>query len=254
MIQGGFLPVLIFVFKDYNVMKKKQNTTNEPCPLSHIAFIMDGNGRWAKKRGMPREFGHRQGAEVFRKVLRACCERGIKASTYYVFSTENWKRPQKEVDAILGLLDRYLDQCLKEVFDNDVRFIFIGDVSVFSDSIKEKMRHIEEVSKNNTYIANLALNYGGRSDITNAVNTLIASGKQSITEDDIDASLYTKESPPLDLIVRTGGDLRISNFLLWQSAYAEFYFTDKLWPDITPKDIEKIVDNFTGRERRFGGV
>ncbi len=236
-------------------MKKKQNKTeNAECPIKHIAFIMDGNGRWAKKRGMPREFGHARGAEVFRKVLTACCEAGIKASTYYVFSTENWKRPQKEVDAILDLLDKYLDQCLKEVFDNDVRFIFIGDRSVFNDSLKEKMAHIEEVSKNNNYIANLALNYGGRSEITAAVNKLIAEGKQSVTEEDIDGALYTSECPPLDLIVRTGGDLRLSNFLLWQAAYAEFYFTDKLWPDLSAKDIDKIVDDFSSRHRRFGGV
>lgn len=226
----------------------------EKSPIGHIAFIMDGNGRWARKRGMPREYGHRQGAEVFRKILRRCCELGIKSSTFYVFSTENWKRPKKEVDAILGLLERYLDECEKEIVDNDVRFIFLGDMSVFSDSIRAKIEHIERVSRDHTYIANLALNYGGRSEITAAVNKLVAEGKDSITEDDITSRLYTKDSPPLDLIVRTGGDIRISNFLLWQAAYAEFYFSDKLWPDLTPDDVEKIVENFTSRSRRFGGV
>lgn len=235
-------------------MKQSSKENVAACSINHIAFIMDGNGRWAKKRGMPREFGHRQGAEVFRKIMRRCCELGIKASTFYVFSTENWKRPEKEVNAILDLLDKYLDECEKEVMKNDVRFIFMGDMSVFSQSIREKIAYIEKVSANNTYIANLALNYGGRGEIVSAVNSLIDAGATHLSEDDITAALYTKESPPLDLIVRTGGDIRISNFLLWQAAYAEFYFTDKLWPDLTASDVDKIIENFTGRNRRFGGI
>ena len=224
------------------------------CPLKHIAFIMDGNGRWAKKRGMPREFGHKHGAEVFRRTLRRCCELGIKASTFYVFSTENWKRPQKEVDAIMELLEKYLGECEREVEKNDVRFIFLGDMSVFSPKLREKMEYIQRISENNTFIANLALNYGGRSEITHAVNTLLSQHKESVTEQDITEALYTKDSPELDLIVRTGGDLRISNFLLWQAAYAEFYFTDKLWPELDAKDVDNIVNDFTTRHRRFGGV
>ena len=236
-------------------MAKDTVKTNEQASsVEHIAFIMDGHGRWAKRRGMPREFGHKQGAEVFRKIMRRCVELDIKASTYYVFSTENWKRPQREVDAIMALLDRYLDDCEKEVYENDVRFIFIGDTSVFTESVQNKMRKIEAVSREKKYIVNLALNYGGRSEITNAVNSLIKEGKTILSEDDITRALYTKESPPLDLVVRTGGDIRISNFLLWQAAYAEFYFTDKLWPDLVPDDVNKIVDNFTNRSRRFGGI
>ncbi len=232
-----------------------KNINEKPiCTIKHIAFIMDGNGRWAKKKGMPREFGHRQGAQTFRKILRRCCELGIEASTFYVFSTENWKRPQKEVDAIMELLDKYLDECLQEIKNNDVRFIFLGDISVFGDSLRSKIERIEKLSENNTYIANLALNYGGRGELVSAVNSLISAGKTSVTEDDITGVLYTKSSPPLDLIVRTGGDLRISNFLLWQAAYAEFYFTDKLWPDLKEADIDEIVNNFAGRNRRFGGV
>ena len=230
------------------------NKDNVSCPIGHIAFIMDGNGRWAKRRGMPREFGHKHGAEVFRKIMRRCCDLGIRASTFYVFSTENWKRPQREVDAIMGLLDRYLDDCEKEIKKNDVRFIFIGDTSVFSESIRVKMARIEKMSEGNTHIINLALNYGGRAEIVHGVNELISSGKQSVTEDDISSVMYTKEAPPLDLRVRTGGDLRISNFLLWQAAYAEFYFTDKLWPELTPDDVDEIVANFANRSRRFGGV
>lgn len=235
-------------------MDKKIKDYGELCPLRHIAFIMDGNGRWANKRGMPREYGHKRGAETFRKILRRCCELRIMASTYYVFSTENWKRPQAEVDAILKLLCEYLDECEKEIAKNDVRFVFLGDISVFDEEIQRKIRYIEDVSKDHSHIASLALNYGGRAEITNAVNKLIASGAQSVTEDDINNALYTKDSPELDLIVRTGGDLRISNFLLWQTAYAEFYFTDKLWPDLEPDDVDKIVENFTARSRRFGGV
>ncbi len=234
--------------------KDTAKKSEQPSAVGHIAFIMDGNGRWAKRRGMPREFGHKHGAEVFRKIMRRCVELDIKASTYYVFSTENWKRPQHEVDAIMALLDKYLDDCEKEVYENDVRFIFIGDTSLFTESVQKKMRKIEKVSEDKKYIVNLALNYGGRSEITNAVNSLIKEGKTELSEKDITDALYTKESPPLDLIVRTGGDLRISNFLLWQAAYAEFYFTDKLWPDLVPDDINKIVDNFTNRSRRFGGV
>ena len=224
------------------------------CPLRHIAFIMDGNGRWAKKRGMPREYGHKHGAEVFKTIMRYCANAGIEASTFYVFSTENWKRPQREVDAIMALLSQYLDDCKVEIQTNNVRFIFLGDKAVFTEKIRKKMLEVEEMSKHNTYIVNLALNYGGRDEIAHAANMLIASGKTHITEDDLSGAMYTHESPELDMVVRTGGDLRISNFLLWQSAYAEYYFTDKLWPDMTCDDVDEIIENFKTRKRRFGGV
>lgn len=230
------------------------NTKKQESAIKHIAFIMDGNGRWAKKRGMPREFGHRYGAEAFRKIMRYCGERGIKASTFYVFSTENWKRPQKEVDSIMNLLEQYLDECEKELKDNNIRFFFLGDKSAFSEKIRLKMNNIEKTSSNGEYYVNLALNYGGRSELVYACNKLISEGKTVITEDDIEGALYTAESPSLDLVVRTGGDLRISNFLLWQSAYSEFYFSEKLWPDFTITDVDKAIENFTNRKRRFGGV
>ena len=223
-------------------------------PPTHVAFIMDGNGRWAKKRALPRQFGHKAGVKTLMSVLENCFDLGVKYVSVYAFSTENWKRPQREIDAILSLLDRYLDDCEQEIKTNDVRFIFIGDLSVFSVPVQEKMKRIEEFSKNNSHIVNLALNYGGRNEIATAVNSLIKAGMTVIDEDDITGALYTKESPPLDLIVRTGGDLRISNFLLWQAAYAEFYFTDKLWPELVPDDVNEIIDNFTNRSRRFGGV
>lgn len=231
-----------------------KNTTEQTIPVNHIAFIMDGNGRWAKMRGMPREFGHKHGAETFRKVMRHCGEIGIKAATFYVFSTENWKRPQKEVDSIMKLLEQYLDECEKELKNNSIRFFFLGDKSAFSDKLRAKMENIEAMSSNGEYFVNLALNYGGRSELVNAYNKLVALGKTNITEEDISSALYTAESPELDLVIRTGGDIRISNFLLWQSAYSEFYFSDKLWPDFTVADIDAAIENFTNRKRRFGGV
>ena len=236
------------------MLKKEIKSTVEPCPIKHIAFIMDGNGRWAKKRGMPREYGHKQGAEVFRKIMRYCGDIGMEAATFYAFSTENWKRPQKEVDAIMKLLDIYLDDCKKEIEINNMRVVFLGDKSIFSEKLREKMNYLEERSKKNTYIVNIALNYGGRDEIAYACNKLIAEGKTHVTEDDISGAVYTSISPELDMVVRTGGDLRISNFLLWQSAYAELYFTDKFWPDMKTSDVDEIVEEFTHRKRRFGGV
>ena len=229
---------------------------NQETNIRHIAFIMDGNGRWAKKRGLPREFVHRKGAETFKKVIEYCGELGIEASTFYVFSTENWKRPEKEVNALMQLLDEYLDTCLETIIkkDDNVRFIFIGDRTPFSSNLRTKMDSVEEKTKNGKRIINLAINYGGRSELTYAFNKLIASGKRKIEEDDISNAIYTSESPQLDMVIRTGGDIRISNFLLWQSAYAELYFTDTLWPDFGKKDIDKAIKEFNNRNRRFGGV
>ena len=215
---------------------------------------MDGNGRWANKRGFPREVGHKYGAETFRKIMRYCGERRIKAATFYVFSTENWKRPEKEVRSILKLLEQYLDECEKELKNNNIRFVFLGDKSAFSEKLRNKMLNIEAVSEKGEYIVNLALNYGGRGELVWAFNRLAEEGKRDISEEDIENVLFTSASPELDLVVRTGGDLRISNFLLWQAAYAELYFTDKLWPDFTTADVDAAIDNFMNRKRRFGGV
>ena len=235
-------------------MANKEITTNTQALPRHIGFIMDGNGRWAKKRGMPREYGHRFGAETFRRVMEYCGDIGIEATTFYVFSTENWKRPKKEVDSIMKLLNKYLDECEEKVLKNNVRFVFLGDKSVFPEAMRAKMIDIEEKSKGNKSIVNLALNYGARDEITMAVNKLISEGKTHVSEEDISASLYTADSPELDLVVRTGGDMRISNFLLWQSAYAELYFTDVLWPDFSTADVDAAINNFMSRKRRFGGV
>ena len=234
----------------------KDSAPKNDCPVKHIAFIMDGNGRWAKKRGMPREFGHKKGAETFKKIMEYCGEIGIKAATFYVFSTENWKRSEKEVSALMRLLDEYLDDCYIQLKgkERDVRFVFLGDKSPFAPSLREKMERIEEDSKNNSRIVNLAINYGGRSELVNACRTLIKEGNADIREEDITRALYTKDSPELDMVIRTGGDIRISNFLLWQTAYAELYFTDKLWPDFDTDDLDAAIEVFKSRQRRFGGV
>lgn len=233
-----------------------KNKNIQEVNVKHIAFIMDGNGRWAKKRGLPREYGHRKGAETFRMVMKYCGELGIEATTFYVFSTENWKRPKPEVDAIMKLLDEYLDECKETITkkDDGIRFVFIGDKSIFTPSIREKMLEIESLTEDKPKIVNLAINYGGRDELVYAFNTLISDGKRNINEDDISNAIYTKDSPPLDMIVRTGGDIRISNFLLWQAAYAELYFTDTLWPDFSKKEIDQVINEFNHRNRRFGGV
>lgn len=222
--------------------------------LQHIAFIMDGNGRWAKKRGMPREFGHSHGAATFKKIGRYCEKIGLKYMTVYAFSTENWKRPQKEVDALMKLLDEYIEECFAEMEDDNVHFRFVGNLSVFPQSVQEKMARIDRETAHKTFVLNIAINYGGREEIVNACNRLIREGKTTITEEDIDARLYTEGCPPPDLIVRSGGEFRSSNFLLWQSAYSEYYFTDVLWPDFSPKDVDEAIAAFYSRKRRYGGV
>lgn len=237
---------------------KKKNTELKIADdrLRHIAFIMDGNGRWAKKRGMPREYGHRAGAETFRRITAYCKDIGIKIITVYAFSTENWKRPKPEVDSIMALLRKYIEEAISDVDKNRIRFIFIGDRSPFSENIKSLMNKLETMSKkyNDDYILNMAINYGGRDDIIHAVNSLIASGVSSVTEDDITGSLYTKDTPPPDLIIRTANERRLSNFLLWQAAYSELYFTETLWPDLSDRDVDEAVTDFYSRIRRYGGI
>ncbi len=233
---------------------KKTAAVKVDDSFRHIAFIMDGNGRWAKKRGMPREYGHKAGAETFRKICSYCHEIGFKAVTVYAFSTENWKRPQHEVDAIMNLLGSFLDELMRdhEKYRNRIRFI--GDTSVLTPVLKEKIAYAESLNPDSDRIINIALNYGGRAELAHAFNSLVADGKTTVTEEDISNALYTVESGDPDMIVRTGGDLRISNFLLWQAAYAELYFTDKLWPDLTSSDVDDMVRDFYSRKRRYGGL
>ena len=218
--------------------------------LKHIAFIMDGNGRWANARNKPREFGHKKGAQVFREITEYCHKIGIKYITVYAFSTENWKRPQNEVNAIMKLLDEYLDHQMPE----NATIRFIGDISMLDPKLIKKIQKIEETTAGHESVLNVALNCGSRAELTMAFNKLLQSGKDSVTEEDINSALYTGTCPDPDLIVRTGGDLRISNFLLWQAAYSELYFTDTLWPDMTGKNVEEAVKDFYTRKRRYGGL
>ena len=222
--------------------------------LQHIAFIMDGNGRWAKKRGMPREYGHTVGVKKFERVVRYCGDIGIRAVTVYAFSTENWKRPQHEVQAIMGLFNEYLDRAQKMADENQTQVVFLGDKAIFPKNVRERMELVEKNTAHYPRTLNVAVNYGSRDEIVHAVNTLIAQGKTEITEDDITANLYTAHCPPPDLIVRTGSEQRLSNFLLWQAAYAEFYFCDTLWPDMDDAAVDAAVEAFYARKRRFGGV
>ena len=179
---------------------------------------------------------------------------GFRAVTVYAFSTENWKRPKHEVDAIMTILDSYLEELKRDYKQYHNRFKFIGDLSVLPDEMRAKIAYVESLNSQYDQILNIALNYGGRAELTHAVNALMAEGKQEVTEADISSALYTAESGDPDMIVRTGGDLRISNFLLWQAAYSEFYFTDKLWPDLTTDDVDEIIREFYTRKRRYGGL
>ncbi|MBE6836455.1 MAG: isoprenyl transferase [Ruminococcus sp.] len=226
----------------------------------HVGIIMDGNGRWAKKRLMPRKMGHREGAKTFRTITRACKNMGIKYVTYYAFSTENWARPQDEVDAIMDLFEKYLDD-VKSFADENIRIRFIGDRSKLTPSLQQKMADVEKFcEKFDSLDCFLAINYGGRDEIKHSVQEIAKKVQRGeISPEDIDEkliteNLYTAEAPPVDLIIRPSGELRLSNFLIWQAAYAEYYFTDILWPDFKPEDLEKAVKSFSDRNRRFGGV
>ena len=218
--------------------------------ISHIAFIMDGNGRWAKKRGFPREFGHKHGVDAFKRMVEACEKIGVHCVTVYAFSTENWKRPKREVDAIMNLLDDYLGRDCPQ----SLSIRIIGDISVLEPRLQDKIRKIQNDTAGRKNILNIAINYGSRAEIVHACNQLIIEGKTSVTEQDIISKLYTSDCPDPDLIIRTGGDIRISNFLLWQAAYSELYFTDTLWPDMTEEDLLIAVENFNKRKRRYGGL
>ncbi|MBQ3860389.1 MAG: di-trans,poly-cis-decaprenylcistransferase [Clostridia bacterium] len=219
--------------------------------LRHIAFIMDGNGRWAKKRMLPREAGHKVGADNFKTIVRYCKKIGIECCTVYAFSTENIRRPQREVEALFRLLISFIEEAGEE---EDIEFRFIGEPGALGETIGRRTRELEDETRGRPYRLNIAFNYGGRAEIVRAVNRLIAEGKTAVTEEDISANLYTNECPEPDLIVRTGAEMRLSNFLLWQSAYAELYFTDRLWPDYTTADVDEAVRVFASRSRRYGGL
>ena len=228
---------------------------------AHIGIIMDGNGRWAKKRLLPRSAGHRAGASNFRTITRYCSKIGIKYLTVYAFSTENWNRPSEEVGALLRLFKEYLKEALRDFMDENIRVRFIGDVSAFPAELRELIQEVEEASASKTgMVLNLAMNYGGRAEITRAAREFaqdVASGRvkaEDLTEEGFSRYLYTAGQPDPDLIIRPSGEERLSNFLLWQSAYAEFVYFDILWPDFKTKDLNEAIAIYSSRQRRFGGV
>ena len=225
----------------------------------HIAIIMDGNGRWAKKRRMPRTAGHAVGAETFRKIATYCKDIGLDYLTVYAFSTENWKRPQEEVDAIMRLLEKYLLEAIEKMERDKVKMKFFGDTSVLSPRLRELIANTEEISKRfEGCQVNICLNYGGRDELVRAMHRYaseVASGRENnIDEAGLSDYLFSAGIPDPDLLIRPGGEYRLSNFLMWQSAYSELYFTETLWPDFDEKEINRAIAEFQRRERRYGGV
>ncbi len=225
----------------------------------HIAIIMDGNGRWAKKRGMPRTFGHKKGAENVVEITKAMKESGIKYLTLYAFSTENWKRTEDEVNALMNLLREYLNKEFEEIMENDVRLLFIGERDMLSADIQQKISELEEKSKNNkSLVLCVALSYGSRQEIVSAFKKIATDiCNKNITVEDISMeminnNLYTKDIPDPDILIRTSGEQRISNYLLWQLAYTELFFTNTLWPDFKKDELLDIINQFNNRERRYG--
>jgi len=233
----------------------KKNKTNAILP-KHIAIIMDGNGRWAKKRSLPRSAGHAAGSKTFKDIARYCNKIGLEYLTVYAFSTENWKRPKAEVDNIMNILRDYLHDT-KNFKDENIRLRFIGDISALDEDIIELIAQAEKDSENATGLnLNIALNYGGRDEIVHAVKKIIENRTDAndISEELISDNLYTAGMPDPDFIIRPSGEYRLSNYLIWQSAYAEYWFSDVLWPDFKPKHLDEAIEEFNKRNRRFGGV
>lgn len=237
---------------------------NEKIP-THVAIILDGNGRWAKKRGLPRNFGHLKGCDNVEPVCKAAFNLGIKYVTMYAFSTENWKRPQAEVDELMKLLAKYMKDAMKLSVKNNMRVRIIGDKTGLSDELNKLITELEELSGDFTGLQlQIAVNYGGRDDIRRAFKNIILeadkSGKtynelaDSLTEEVISKNLDTADIPDPDLMIRTSGEQRLSNYLIWQLAYAEYFFTNTLWPDFGKKDLEEAIEFYSGRDRRFGGL
>ncbi|MBU2641913.1 MAG: isoprenyl transferase [Thiobacillus sp.] len=236
-------------------MTRSKKTASSADVPRHIAIIMDGNGRWAKRRLLPRVAGHRKGVETLRDVIRACADRGVAHLTVFAFSSENWRRPQEEVTLLMELFMRALENEVTRLHENNIRFRLIGDLSGFSERIQILIRDAEALTCNNTRLTfTVAANYGGRWDIVQAVKRLMSVG---LAADDIDEAalaqqLSLSDAPEPDLFIRTGGEKRISNFLMWQLAYTELYFTDALWPDFNAKALDEAIESYRTRERRFG--
>ena len=236
------------------IFKKKQ--TSERILPTHIAIVMDGNGRWAKRRSLPRTAGHVAGSKNFKDIARYCNKIGLKYLTVYAFSTENWKRPKEEVDNIMKIFKEYLEDA-KNFKDENIKVRFIGDRSVLDEDIQRLMKESEDASADATGLnLNIAINYGGRDEIVHAVKNIVNSGigLEDITEQVISDNLYTAGQPDPDFVIRPSGEYRTSNYLIWQSAYSEYWFSDILWPDFKPKDLDKAIDDYNRRNRRFGGL
>jgi undecaprenyl diphosphate synthase len=226
-------------------------------PPEHIAIIMDGNGRWAKKRGLPRAEGHRRGVDSLREIVEACVKLGIKHLTVYAFSTENWARPKEEVKFLMNLFMEAINREIEKLHKNQIRVRFLGRLDGFSPELREKMEQATALTKGNAKSnLNVMVNYGGRAEIVDAVNEIIRDEgrgeREEVAEDDISHHLYTREIPDPDLLIRTANELRVSNYLLWQIAYSEIYVTETLWPDFREKELQAALDDFSKRERRFG--
>lgn len=240
----------------------QENKTLRTDLPQHIGIIMDGNGRWAKKRSLPRKYGHREGAKAFRKIVEYCDQIGLQYLTVYAFSTENWKRPEDEVASIMNLLEQYIDEAFANQEKNkNVKVWFIGDMTALSDTLQEKIKRIESLNEGKEGLTvNVALNYGGRDELVHAVKKIAQQLKdntlqpEEIDETVLSNNLYTQGQPDPDLIIRPSGEERLSNFLIWQAAYSEFVFLDVLWPDFKPDDLEEAIRIFNGRHRRFGGI
>ena len=230
------------------------------APPRHIAIIMDGNGRWAKKRGLPRTAGHAAGGEAFRRIANYCRTLGVEYLTVYAFSTENWKRSEEEVSGIMRLLGKYLTEALEDMEKNRVRFRFFGDLSRLSPQLQKLCRDAENRSSDYDVQVNFCLNYGGRDELVKAATAFaqdVANGihkPEDLTEELLSSYLYSKDVPDPELIIRPSGEMRTSNFLLWQSAYSEYVFMNVLWPDFSPDDLDQAIEEYHRRNRRFGGV
>tara|TARA_B100001057_G_C22542512_1_gene830190 strand:+ start:125 stop:802 length:678 start_codon:yes stop_codon:yes gene_type:complete len=222
--------------------------------LNHIAFIMDGNGRWGVKKKKGRNFGHLQGVKTVEKMVKASLKLRIPIITFYVFSTENWKRPQKEINFLFNLIGKYFNQEIKNVIKNGIKINIIGKSNLLPSNLKNILNNtIKKTKKNKQLIVNLALNYGSKNEITEAINKIIKKNKK-ISEKQIEKNLYTIDLPDPDILIRTGGRKRLSNFMLWQLAYSELYFLDKLWPDFNEKDLKKIIKKYKNEKRNFGNI
>ena len=235
-------------------MSDSEKKAPDNSGIKHIAIGMDGNKKKKKKRLMPREYAHSSASKIVKKIVRHCGEIGRENVTVYAVSTENWKRPKKEVDEIMRLMREYVDQMKKDFEHEDIRLCFIGSREPFSPELQADMEYLERVTAERKCRLCIAVNYGGRAEIVDAVNKLIAEGKTKITEADITENIYSGICPPPDIIIRTGGEYRLSNFLLWQSSYAELFFSPTLWPDFTEEEIDSVIEEFHKRKRRFGGV